>query len=140
MNRPVRSRTQGGVGRAGEKLALTRFTFRYSLTFKQCAVTQPTNFKYFNCSRADLIMPLTFNVVLLINNALQTECKSLAKLTVYNLKPFQVVKCLILLALLPHTQPFQPMKRSETARKGYTITYHKRLRPNKTKQQSLNEF
>ena len=24
MNRPVRSRTQGGVGRAGEKLALTR--------------------------------------------------------------------------------------------------------------------
>ena len=25
MNRPVRSRTQGGVGRAGEKLALTRF-------------------------------------------------------------------------------------------------------------------
>jgi len=25
MNRPVRSRMQGGVGRAGEKLALTRF-------------------------------------------------------------------------------------------------------------------
>ena len=24
MNRPVRSRMQGGVGRAGEKLALTR--------------------------------------------------------------------------------------------------------------------
>jgi hypothetical protein len=25
MNRPVRSRTRGGVGRAGGKLALTRF-------------------------------------------------------------------------------------------------------------------
>jgi hypothetical protein len=25
MNRPVRSRTRGGVGRVGEKLALTRF-------------------------------------------------------------------------------------------------------------------
>ncbi len=27
MNRPVRSRMQGGVGRAGEKLALTRLAF-----------------------------------------------------------------------------------------------------------------
>ena len=27
MNRPVRSRMQGGVGRAGEKLALTRLCF-----------------------------------------------------------------------------------------------------------------
>jgi len=29
MNRPVRSRMQGGVGRAGEKLALTRFSFLF---------------------------------------------------------------------------------------------------------------
>jgi len=27
MNRPVRIRMQGGVGRAGEKLALTRFIY-----------------------------------------------------------------------------------------------------------------
>jgi hypothetical protein len=54
MNRPVRSRMQGGVGRAGEKLALTRFTFRYSTAFNQYAVTQPTTFKAVDCSRADL--------------------------------------------------------------------------------------
>jgi hypothetical protein len=80
MNRPVRSRMQGGVGRAGEKLALTRFTFRYSTTFNPCSVTQSTTFKGFHCSRADLIMPLTFDGILLISNTLETGFKSLFKL------------------------------------------------------------
>jgi len=30
MSRPVRSRMQGGVGRAGEKLAFTRFRFGFN--------------------------------------------------------------------------------------------------------------
>ena len=56
------------------------------------------------------------------------------------IKPFQTVKCLILLALLPHTQPFQTMIKGETARKGYTTTYHQQLRPSQANQKSLNGF
>jgi hypothetical protein len=44
------------------------------------------------------------------------------------------------IALLPHTQPFQPMIRSETARKGNTMSYHKQLHPSKTNQKTLNGF
>jgi hypothetical protein len=50
------------------------------------------------------------------------------------------VKCLILLALLPHTQPLQPMIKGETARKGNTTSYHKRLRPSQANQKTLNGF
>jgi hypothetical protein len=41
---------------------------------------QPTTFKGFDCSRADLAIPLTFDVILLIRNTLKTGFKSLAKL------------------------------------------------------------
>ena len=33
MNRPVRTRMQGGVGRAGEKPALTRLAFLATATY-----------------------------------------------------------------------------------------------------------
>ena len=64
-------------------------------------------------------MPLTFDVS--YTNKL-VPCKQNVKaylnyFIAYNTKPFQVVKCLILLALLPHTQPFQPMIKSEKVRK-----------------------
>jgi hypothetical protein len=97
------------------------------------SVAQPTTFKSFYCSRAGLTMPLTFDVS--YTNKL-VPCKQNVKaylncFIAYNTKPFQAVKCLILLALLPHTQPFQPMIKGESARKGNRISYHKQLRGEK---------